>query len=220
MTTVTELETIAPGLLATAPEPLAFAPRTAVRSFLLQRPAGNVLVYASATVTSDAQAIAAAGGAERQYVSHEHEAMFLPDNAIAPLFAHEAGSAAVEASGAHLRGTYSRRHPLDDDLEVIPIPGHTPGATAFLWDHGGQRALFTGDSLYIRPGGDWRVAVLGSSDRAAYLDSLALLRELEFDLLVPWAAPVGEPAVAVTDRADARRRIDAILARVRDGEDS
>jgi glyoxylase-like metal-dependent hydrolase (beta-lactamase superfamily II) len=217
MTTVTELEHVAPGLLATAAEPLAFAPDTVVRSFLLQRTAGNALVYVSATVATDAQAIAAAGGAERQYVTHEHEAMFLPANAAAPLFGHERAADPVAASGAHLRGTWSRRHPLDDDLEVIPIPGHTPGATALLWNHEGRRALFTGDSLYPGADGGWRAAVLDSSDRTAYLDSLALLRELEFDLLVPWAAPAGGPAAFATDPADARRQLDAVIARVRAG---
>lgn len=219
MTTVTELEAVAPGLLATAPEPLPFAPRTAIRSFLLQRPAGNLLVYASGTVAAEAPAIAAAGGAERQYVSHSHEAGWLPENGIAPLFAHAADASAVEAAGSHLRGTYTRRHLLDVDFEVIPIPGHTPGATAYLWNQGEHRALFTGDTLYPRADGSWRVAVLGSSDRAAYLDSLALLRELEFDLLVPWAAPTGGAAVARTDPADARRQLDAAIARVRAGGD-
>ena len=50
----------------------------------------------------------------------------------------------------------------------------------------------------------------GSSDRAAYIESLELLRDLQFDALVPWAA-TGEPYYSLTDPADARRRIDAIL---------
>ena len=57
----------------------------------------------------------------------------------------------------------------------------------------------------------------GSSDRSAYIESLELLRGLEFDALVPWAAS-GE-YYALTDPADARRRIDAILERLRRGED-
>ena len=56
--------------------------------------------------------------------------------------------------------------------------------------------------------------MLGSSDRAAYLDSLELIRELDFDVLVPWAATAGQPDHALTDRADTRRRIDAIIERV------
>ena len=108
---------------------------------------------------------------------------------------------------------------LDGDFELIPIPGHTPGATAFLWDSGEQRLLFTGDSVYLRDG-EWVVAVLeGTSDRAAYIESLELLRGLEFDVLVPWAASGESAATRVTDPADTRRRIDAILARLRRGED-
>lgn len=115
-------------------------------------------------------------------------------------------------------GTFVERHMLDDDFEVIPIPGHTRGATAFLWEGGGRRVLFTGDTIYL-DGGEWVGAVLGSSDRDTYLDSLDLLRGLDFDVLVPWAASGEGPYYALTDRADARRRIDAIINRVRRGED-
>jgi glyoxylase-like metal-dependent hydrolase (beta-lactamase superfamily II) len=119
----------------------------------------------------------------------------------------------------HVRGTFSRRHLLDDDFEVIPTPGHTSGATAFLWDAGGHRALLTGDTIYLSQG-EWVAAVLqGSSDRAAYLESLELIRELDFDVLVPWAASAGEPYHVVASHAEARRRIDAIIERVGRGED-
>jgi glyoxylase-like metal-dependent hydrolase (beta-lactamase superfamily II) len=119
---------------------------------------------------------------------------------------------------AHVRATFSRRHLLDHDFEVIPTPGHTPGATAYLWDSGEHRFLFTGDTILLRDG-EWVAAVLDSSDRAAYLDSLELLRELDFDVLVPWAASAGQPYHAITSQAEARRRIDAIAARVRAGGD-
>jgi glyoxylase-like metal-dependent hydrolase (beta-lactamase superfamily II) len=101
---------------------------------------------------------------------------------------------------------------------VTPIPGHTAGATAYLWDSGRHRCLFTGDSVYLRDG-EWVAAVLESSDRGAYIESLELIKELEFDVLVPWAATAGQPCHALTDNAAARRRIDAILERVRRGED-
>jgi glyoxylase-like metal-dependent hydrolase (beta-lactamase superfamily II) len=107
---------------------------------------------------------------------------------------------------------------LDDDFEVIPIPGHTSGATAFLWDSGRQRCLFTGDTIYLRDG-EWIAAVLESSDRGAYIESLERIKELDFDVLVPWAATGGQPFHAVTDKADAQRRIDAILERLRRGDD-
>ncbi len=140
--------------------------------------------------------------------------MFAGDGVDAPLFMHEDDHGAVDL---HVRGTFTRRHVLDEDLEVIPTPGHTPGATAYLWDSGEHRFLFTGDTLYLADG-EWVAAVLDSSDRDAYLESLELIRELDFDVLVPWAASAGQPFHAVVSEAEKRRRIDAVIERVRRGE--
>jgi glyoxylase-like metal-dependent hydrolase (beta-lactamase superfamily II) len=214
---LTKLDTIVPGLHATSPQPLPFAPSLTVRAFLLERPRGNILIYSTAQLGRDLAALADLGGVSRRYLNHWHEALFAAD-VDAPLFVHERERARVEEE-MHVRGTFSRRHVLDEDFEVIPAPGHTSGATAFLWDTGRHRALFTGDSIYL-DGGEWGAALLeGSSDRNAYIESLELIRELDFDVLVPWAAGAGEPYHAVTSRAAARRRIDAIIERLRGGED-
>ena len=222
------LETVISGLHATSSEPLPFAPSLEIRSFLLEREGGNVLVYSTTGLERDAEAIEGLGGISRRYLNHWHEAMFASStNRVAPggapshpapVFVHEAERAKVEEA-YDVRGTFSRRHTLDDDFEAIPIPGHTAGATAYLWDSGEHRALFTGDSLYLDRDGEWVAAVLSSSNRPAYLESLKLIRELDFDLLVPWAASAGTPFAAATDGDDARRRIDAIIARVRAGGD-
>lgn len=76
--------------------------------------------------------------------------------------------------------------------------------------------LFTGDTILLRHA-EWRGALLDSSERASYIASLELLRELDFDVLVPWAASTGEPYHAITSRADARCRIGAIIERLRNG---
>jgi glyoxylase-like metal-dependent hydrolase (beta-lactamase superfamily II) len=214
---LTRLEVLVPGLYATAPQSLSFAPSLRVRSFVLRRAAGNLLVYGSGGDAAGVAAAAELGGVARQYLGHSHEAGFGEEIPGVPLFVHAADRAAV-AERRHVRASFSARHTLDDDFEVIPIPGHTPGATAYLWDSSDHRFLFTGDTIYLRDG-RWVAAVLGSSDRAAYLESLELLRELDFDVLVPWAASAGLPPYAVTSNGDARRNIDAILARVRRGED-
>jgi hypothetical protein len=62
-------------------------------------------------------------------------------------------------------------------------------------------------------------AVLASSDRAGYLESLRLIRELDFDVLVPWAATGGQPYFVRTDRAEIERRVGAIIERLERGED-
>jgi hypothetical protein len=205
------------GLYASEPESLPFAPSLDVRAFLLRRDRGNLLIYSTMSAAADAGAIEALGGISRHYLNHRHEAMFKSDAIDAPLFVHENERASV-AQSYRVRGSFSRRHMLDEDFEVIPTPGHTPGATAYLWDSGEHRMLFTGDTIYLDDG-EWVAAVLESSDRDAYIESLELIRELDFDVLVPWAATGGQPFYAATDRADAQRRIDAILDRLRRGED-
>jgi glyoxylase-like metal-dependent hydrolase (beta-lactamase superfamily II) len=204
MTLATPTTTI-PGLHASEPEPLPFAPAFQIRSYRLERDAGDLLIYSTTT---------SSGAPWRQYLGHGHEAGFAAAAVNAPLFVHAADRAAVEQE-VPVRAAFSRRHTLDDDFEVIPIPGHTPGSTAYLWDSGDHRVLFTADTIMLRDG-EWRAAVLDSSDRAAYLESLALLRELDFDVLVPWAT--AGASHALTGGADARRRIDAIIERVRRGE--
>jgi glyoxylase-like metal-dependent hydrolase (beta-lactamase superfamily II) len=213
------MEAVISGLFATEPEALPFAPSLEARAFLLQRPQGNVLVYSAPTVASEAPAIEELGGVSRQYLNHWHETLLgcVSDVIGAPLLVHE-NDRAQAADRCEVDETFSERAVLDGDFELIPIPGHTPGATAFIWDSGEHRALFTGDSIYLRDG-EWVAAVLESSDRERYVDSLELLREIDFDLLVPWAATAGQPFYAATDSADSRRRIDAIVERVRRGED-
>jgi hypothetical protein len=217
MTELVQMETRIPGLYASAPEPLPFAPSLHIRAFLLRRDRGNVLVYSVPGLESDAPAIEDLGGISRQYLNHRHEAMFASEWVAVPLFCHQNERESVAKRHA-VRGTFSRRHMLDEDFEVIPTPGHTTGATAYLWDSGDHRLLFTGDTIYLQDG-EWVAAVLESSDRAAYLESLELIRGLDFDVLVPWAATGGQPYHALTSRADARRRIDAISERIRRGED-
>jgi glyoxylase-like metal-dependent hydrolase (beta-lactamase superfamily II) len=215
------MQYVLPGLHASAPQALSFAPSVQVRAFLLQREQGSLLVYGTAMVADEVQAIADLGGVARHYLNHWHEADLAGAHALgalgAPVFCHEDERAQVARTGA-VAGTFAARHMAGDDFEAIPIPGHTSGATAYLWDSGGHRCLFTGDTVSLRDG-EWVAAVLESSDRAAYIESLELIKELDFDVLVPWAASVGQPFHAVTDRADAGRRIDAILERLRRGED-
>ena len=210
---LTEIE----GLYALAPAPLPFAPSLDIRAFLLRRDRGNLLIYSTTALRADTPAVTQAGGIARHYLNHSHEAMFASEHVGLPVFMHEAERAAI-GGRYRVRGTFSRRHVLDEDFEVIPTPGHTPGATAYLWDSGEHRVLFTGDTIYLDDG-QWVAAVLSASDRDAYLRSLELIGGLDFDVLVPWAATRDQRPYAMTDRADMQRRIAAIIERLRRGED-
>ena len=59
----------------------------------------------------------------------------------------------------------------------------------------------------------------GVSDRERYIESLELIRSLDFGLLVPGIASADQPYYEFVDKAGAERRIDEILERVRRGED-
>jgi hypothetical protein len=217
------METVIPRLHATAPQPLSFAPTLGVRSFLLERDEGNLLVYSSTTIKQEADYVRAKGGIWRQYLNHGHEAWvaeaagaWVASTFGAPLYAHE--NEKDEVSRVYdLDGTFSERHTLGDDFEVIPIPGHTSGTTAFLWDTGEHRSLFTGDSIDLEDGA-WVAALLASSDRDDYIKSLELIRGLDFDVVVPWAASLDGAYYAFTDKSDTRGRIDEMLERMRVAE--
>ena len=206
-------------LYRVAPERLSFAPAFTGSAFLLARPTGNILVYSSGHVAQDFTALAAQGGVARQYLNHEHQAHVSCDRVAeefgAPLYCHEADARAA-AQICNVAATFADRAHHFDDFEVIPIPGHTPGSTAFLWSKGGQRYLFTGDTIYLGDG-QWRIAVLtGISDPRRYRESLVLIRGLDFDVLVPSMAK-GEPVQLVS--ADARReQIDKLISRIDAGE--
>lgn len=212
---IATLDTVVPGLYASAPERLPFGRALDIRAYLLEREAGNLLIYRSDTLRREEAAIRELGGIARQYLNHWHESApvvdWVAETFDAPLFVHADDAASVSA---HVRATFSRRHLLDDDFEVIPIPGHTPGATAYLWDTGEHRVLFTGDTIYLS-GDRWRTAVLAGSDPERYAESLELIRGLDFDVLVPAIATAGDRPYALVDRDEVERRIDELIPRVR-----
>ena len=211
------LENPIDGLRSTPPTRLPYQANVLVRSFVLERSNGNVLVYNSPGVSSAATDIRDLGGAARLLINHGHEAMYGAPDLDVPVYVHERDRAETVRS-MEVAGVFDGREMIDDDLEAIPTPGHTPGTTAYLWDSGSHRFLFTGDFVWIE-NGEWKAVVLASSNRADYLDSLALVRELDFDVLVPWGTTEGDPSFALVDRTEIRARVDAIIARVESGSD-
>jgi len=205
-------------LYAVGAETLSFAPTFQGRAFLLRRRDGNLLLYSSGRVKEEADALLAQGGIARQYLNHRHQAMnscdWVSERFAAPLFVPQLEEAAIAAT-CHVGGTFEQRELHFPDFEVIPTPGHTEGSTCFLWNDGQRRYLFTGDTIYLKDG-EWVAAVLSVSDRVAYLQSLALISELKFDVLVPSMAR--GPAYQETHRADIRRRVAAIATRLERGE--
>ncbi|MCB1077526.1 MAG: MBL fold metallo-hydrolase [Bauldia sp.] len=203
------------GLHATPTAPLPFLRGVVVRSFVLERARGNVIVYHSPGITAAAQEILRLGRPERLLVNHWHEAMFDPPYLDVPIFVHQHDRGRTDLP---IAGIFSKREKIADDLEIIPTPGHTSGATMFLWDNGERRVLFPGDSIWVEKG-EWKAVLLGESDREAYIDSLSSLMDLDFDLLVPWASEEGRFHGYGITRAQARSKLQRIVDRLRAGED-
>lgn len=174
-------------------------------------------VYNSLGITAAAAAIEDLGGAAGLLVNHGHEAMYGHPHLKVPVHVGRADRAEL-ARGMAVSAVLDGRSMLGDDLEVISVPGHTPGSTAFLWDSGTHRFLFTGDTLWSFHG-EWQTVVLGTSSRSATLESLALIRDLDFDVLVPWAAVAGEPVAIATDPVSTRARLGAVIDRFGAGAD-
>ncbi|MDE0661920.1 MAG: hypothetical protein OXI79_19995 [Gammaproteobacteria bacterium] len=74
------------------------------------------------------------------------------------------------------------RHMLASGVEVIPTPGHRPGAVSYLVDVGGRRCLFAGDSIYH--GGDNWMCPVSRKNRKTMLATLDLLAGIDFDVLL------------------------------------
>lgn len=77
------------GLLATPGARLPYQHDVLVRSFVLERPRGNVIVYNSPGVSEFADAIRELGGASRLLVNHAHESMYGSPELDVPLYIHD-----------------------------------------------------------------------------------------------------------------------------------
>jgi glyoxylase-like metal-dependent hydrolase (beta-lactamase superfamily II) len=215
------MEAVLPRLFATDPIALGFGSvDLQARSFVAQADDGNVLFYGAGPAEAEAEAVRELGGLGQQLLNHVHEASpaaaRLRHAFGAPLHVH-AGDAAAVGRIVEVDATFEGRHHVTADIEAIPIPGHTPGATAFLWTADGRRILFTGDSVTVLDG-RWVAALLpGISDRDAYVASLEALAGEEFDVLAPGAGDPGAPATFPTNPAHAQGQLLAIAARLRDG---
>ncbi|MBX6324290.1 MAG: ferredoxin [Rhodospirillaceae bacterium] len=122
-------------------------------SYLVCRPAGNVMVDSPRWTEAAVAAIAARGGLSDILLTHRDD---VADGAryarrfAARVWIHEADRDAAPFADRILRGEEPTA--VAEDILAIPVPGHTAGSTVYL--HGG-RHLFSGDSLaWSRQHGD------------------------------------------------------------------
>lgn len=192
------------------------APGLTTHAYLWRGPAGNVLFYSPAT-DADFDAIDALDGVAAQYLSHLDEAG--PHLArIAERFGRRLHSPAaeVDAIARHAAVDVSVeavRHVDDNGVEVLPTPGHSPGSTSYLVTGvGGEKYLFTGDTIFPTGEGTWATFVVpGRGDAAALRRSVDLLRSVQPDIVIA-SAFAGKAAFESVDRRRWTEIIDQALA--------
>ncbi|KUH81110.1 MULTISPECIES: MBL fold metallo-hydrolase [unclassified Mycobacterium] len=180
-------------------------PGLTTHAYLWRGPRGNVLFYSPAT-EADFDAIDALGGVAAQYLSHQDEAG--PNLAqIEKRFGRRlhAPEAEIEVIAKHGRvdvpiGT--TRHVDDNGVEVLPTPGHSPGSTSYLVTGvGGERYLFTGDTMFPTAEGSWATFLVpGRGDAGQLRESVLLLGTVTPDLVIS-SAFGGDSAFVVVDEA-------------------
>ena len=125
MSAVAQLETELAGLYASPPEPLPFAPSlTSAPSSAARGREPPRLQQRRPPHRRRRSTSSAASGASTSTTGTSR--CFASDWLDAPLFVHERDREEV-ARSTGVSGTFSDRHTLDGDFEVIPDPGHTAG---------------------------------------------------------------------------------------------
>jgi hydroxyacylglutathione hydrolase len=178
-------------------------PGLTTHAYLWRRPDGNVFFYSPAT-DADFDAIDGLGGVAAQYLSHLDEAG--PNLArIAQRFGRRLHAPAAELEAITKHGQVdvplvSHRHVDVNDVEVLPTPGHSPGSTCYLATGvGGEKYLFTGDTMFPAGDGSWSTFVVpGRGDAPAMRDSVKLLGSIQPDIVIS-SAFGGDTAVEVVD---------------------
>jgi glyoxylase-like metal-dependent hydrolase (beta-lactamase superfamily II) len=160
----------------------------------------NVLYYSPAT-DADFDELAELGGVRDQYLSHRDEAgpmlTRIRERFGCTLHAPE-GDLADIGKYAHVDVPLRGRHTDEHGVEVIPTPGHSPGAVCYLVPGAAGRYLFTGDTLFANAEGQWFAGYIEGfhrpEDAATIAASLRILADLAPDVVVS-SAFQGDSAV-------------------------
>jgi glyoxylase-like metal-dependent hydrolase (beta-lactamase superfamily II) len=120
-------------------------------SYFVRRPAGNLLVDSPRASRPLLARLRELGGVATMFLTHRD------DVADAAVFHRELGCTRMLHRADMSAATADVEHPLDgdapielaSDLIAIPVPGHTPGSTALLFQ---EKFLFSGDHVWWSPG--------------------------------------------------------------------
>lgn len=156
-------------------------------TYLLRRPAGNILLATKANLADDWDALSAYGPVSHILLGDRHHvgaaSAALGAKLGVPLSATRVEALAARKPDLQIADILKDgRYHLADDLEVIPTPGHTRGAVSYLWSNGGRRFLFIGDTL-VPIDGRWAFWVT-RPNRPLMRQTIDRLRDVPFDVIL------------------------------------
>ena len=156
-------------------------------TYLLRRPAGNILLATKANMADNWDALRALGRVSHILLGDRHHvgaaSAGLSAKLGVPLSATRAEAVAARQRDLQIADILrDGRYHLADDLEVIPTPGHTKGAVSYLWSNGGRRFLFIGDTL-VPIDGRWEFWVT-RPNRPLMRQTIEMLRGVAFDVIL------------------------------------
>jgi glyoxylase-like metal-dependent hydrolase (beta-lactamase superfamily II) len=184
-------------------------------SHFVKRPAGNLILDASrlGSLSDSFDTLSEQGGVKAVVISDRHLGG-VSTNEIAERFGATVYCSAIEAEAMGHRSNGVRidhalpfeRTLIECDVMLIPTPGHTAGQFSTLAEIEGVNILFTADFVW-RQNGRWRP---GSPSRKKMLKAFEGLRDLAFDVVVPWTA-YGQTELFVPV-ASVEQTVDAMIA--------
>lgn len=187
-------------------QPLPNVPDLQTRAYLITRPDGNLLIYSTGHEDEHA-AMAELGGVGRQYLSHVDEAgpalARIRERFGSELWGHAAEAQAVQRrAGVAPDRTFEAPEVHFGALEVLPLPGHTAGSTAYLYrSPHGRRYLFTGDTIGRDGRGVWTAGLLPFSDKGQLIATLERMADLAPDVVLSSAFGGEHPFAEVTPQS-------------------
>jgi glyoxylase-like metal-dependent hydrolase (beta-lactamase superfamily II) len=182
-------------------------------SYLIRRPAGNVLVDSPRAAQPLLDRIGELGGVARMFLTHADD---VADHARwherfgCERILHDADVRAGTRGVEHrLRGADPMK--LGLDLLAIPVPGHTRGSTALLYR---EEVLFTGDHLWFSP----EAGRLHASHGVCWFSWEEQIRSMErlLDFRFEWVLPGHGRRYRARSAAAMRDEIEALVSRMRE----
>lgn len=74
---------------------------------------------------------------------------------------------------------------LGTTIQVLHLPGHTQGCTAYLFEHSGKKIVVSGDVIGTLNVGDFGWSGSIDFDKKSYLESLKRFAKIDTDLMLP-----------------------------------